>query len=308
MHAQCVHAADSSFAGRFEDDDALGSDAGWGLTWGPEGRGVKCLSPSAQGSHRMWTDMVVNYAMSRLHREFGGAIICRDAFMDGARNLPGLYTGHPGRVCFCGSFFYSKAAALVKEKNTSTHDGWRCDLTRDISKVNYLSDIDRVIMPVHIPGGPGHWLLATLDFPQGDTPGSIDLYDSSHNTERLERVGATLRGVLRGINTTSHSKIPGAAKDRFDPSRWRTTIHPPEIVPQQQNGYDCGVFMFVFAAARASGTQPGPGSGLGVAPEWVFSGDEQARQLNAWLLQSMYLDSVADNSCPPHGYNLCSVA
>ena len=65
--------------------------------------------------------------------------------------------------------------------------------------------------------------------------------------------------------------------------------------------------MFVFAAARASDKQPGPGSGGVVAPEWNFTGGDQARQLSAWLLQSMYLDSVADNSCPAHGLHLCSV-
>ena len=48
-------------------------------------------------------------------------------------------------------------------------------------------------------------------------------------------------------------------------------------------------------------------SGGVVAPEWNFTGGDQARQLSAWLLQSMYLDSVADNSCPAHGLHLCSV-
>ena len=161
---------------------------------------------------------------------------------------------------------------------------------------------------VHVPG---HWLLASLDFPKGGTPALIDLYDSSHLEPRLERVEATAHALLRGVYNSTNQDIPPGLKANFDPEQWESTIHAARIVPQQRNNYDCGVFMFVFAAARASDKQPGPGSGGVVAPQWNFTGGgpgDQAYQISAWLLRSMYLDSVADNSCPAHGYHLCSVA
>jgi len=193
----------------------------------------------------------------------------------------------------------------MSDYTMDTKHTWQHDTSEWLRRVGFFRDIDRVLMPVHVGI---HWLLASLDLPKGDTPGSIDLYDSSFNKERLERVEATLRAFLRGVHESTNQAIPRDLKANFDPARWKSTIHAARVVPQQANDYDCGVFMFVFAAARASGKQPGPGGGGVTAPEWSFTGGDQARRLNAWLLQSMYLDSVADNSCPKHGLHLCSVA
>ena len=82
---------------------------------------------------------------------------------------------------------------------------------------------------------------------------------------------------------------------------------PRDNVPQQGDTYDCGAFMTIFAAARAVGAQPSGATGDGTS-DWDFKGGGQAARFNAWMLQSMYFDSVIDGMCPQEARGLCKMA
>ena len=75
--------------------------------------------------------------------------------------------------------------------------------------------------------------------------------------------------------------VPDGARERF--------------TNQQQNGDDCGVFAIMAMAAAAQGDAPGA-SGT----EWDFAQPDVAGAW-VWMMQSMYLDSVASGSCTHAG-------
>ena len=88
---------------------------------------------------------------------------------------------------------------------------------------------------------------------------------------------------------------------------------PRDNVPQQGDTQSATAarrmqaFMTTFAAARAVGAQPSGATGDGTS-DWDFKGGGQAARFNAWMLQSMYLDSVNDGMCQQEARGLCKMA
>lgn len=93
--------------------------------------------------------------------------------------------------------------------------------------------------------GPGlHWLLASANFRTRD----ISICNSIHSSYTAKTASSTLLKIVACICT--------AATEYFKVSDW--TVSEVINVPQQDNGYDCGVFTILHACAVISSSQLGP--------------------------------------------------
>jgi sentrin-specific protease 1 len=92
---------------------------------------------------------------------------------------------------------------------------------------------DKMIIPINI--AKKHWYLAVINFREKLT----EVYDSM-SSERQE-VHDHLRKWLRDEYRERH-------KAELDLGEWKIKLNSRRSVPQQKNGYDCGVFMCLYAA------------------------------------------------------------
>lgn len=106
------------------------------------------------------------------------------------------------------------------------------------------------VFPIHVDI---HWALAVLDSAEG----ALHYFDSmaplppGAPPTQVNASEATLRALVRWYSDETADKLGEAA--RVDTSRWRIVRHPAGPVPQQDNGFDCGVFMLHFARCVAAG-------------------------------------------------------
>ena len=94
----------------------------------------------------------------------------------------------------------------------------------------------------------------------------------------------------------SEGGVPENARERFNPLSFTETVHTG--INQQTNGDDCGVFAIMAMAAAARGDTPGANG-----TEWAFAATDVHRA-RAWMMQSMYLESVASGSCTHAGLSV----
>eukprot|EP01116_Phalansterium_solitarium_P011287 TRINITY_DN2691_c0_g1_i1.p1 TRINITY_DN2691_c0_g1~~TRINITY_DN2691_c0_g1_i1.p1 ORF type:complete len:706 (-),score=239.45 TRINITY_DN2691_c0_g1_i1:161-2278(-) len=134
-----------------------------------------------------------------------------------AGDLPRVY-------CF-NTFFYS----MLAKHGHSRVAKW----TR---KVN-LFEYDKLIIPIH---KDVHWTLGVINFKDK----RFEYLDSMYS--RFDSCFQVMRKYLQ-------DEAKAKSYKDLDLSQW--TNHSPSDVPQQQNGYDCGVFMCRFAA-NISQNQP----------------------------------------------------
>jgi sentrin-specific protease 1 len=90
---------------------------------------------------------------------------------------------------------------------------------------------NKIFIPVHII--PNHWALVVVDF----VSHSISYYDSMYFPMAGKKI---LNDILQWLIFAS--SICGVA---FDKKYWSTFEGAPGI-PQQNNGFDCGVFVILF--------------------------------------------------------------
>ena len=94
------------------------------------------------------------------------------------------------------------------------------------------------LLPIHLPG---HWTLAAVRFDER----TVHYYDSlySPGDEYMKTVWMFLQ---------DHYKNSGRGKmSQEEKNKWRFINHPE--CPQQQNGYDCGVFVCCFSLCLTFG-------------------------------------------------------
>jgi len=245
-------------------------------------------NPSATHLH----DPTINYWVARLWQEHGGL---HDS---GAWREPHI-PDPSGSLCFVASYLWHYIEKAKSSTDMATSDQWTIDLHQDpamkriMRRLDYMQHVRRAIFPISVPG---HWLAVTVDFPQGETPGRVQVFDSAFCEHRAEYVLATFRAWMRTVHSDGEAiGAPEAARERFSPLRF-TEASP--ATNQQQNGDDCGVFAIMAMAAAAQGDAPGT-SGT----EWDFTQQDVPRA-RAWMMQSMYLDSMASGSCTHTG--LCA--
>jgi sentrin-specific protease 1 len=106
------------------------------------------------------------------------------------------------------------------------------------------------VFPIHVDI---HWALAVLDTAEG----ALHYFDSmaplppGAPPTQVNASERTLRALVRWYSDETADKLGEGA--RVDTSRWRVLRHPAGAVPQQDNGFDCGVFMLHFARCVAAG-------------------------------------------------------
>ncbi|PPQ98266.1 hypothetical protein CVT26_013534 [Gymnopilus dilepis] len=134
----------------------------------------------------------------------------------------------PLNAHYFSSFFWTKLTEEGYEKGR---------LAKWTKKIDIFSK-DVILIPVN--HGNSHWTAAAINFRQK----RIESYDSMNMAK--ERVFKALR---RYVNDEHMNK----KKKPFDFTGW--TDWAPETTPQQENGYDCGVFTCQFLESLSRGEE-----------------------------------------------------
>ena len=113
-----------------------------------------------------------------------------------------------------------------------TEDG--DDAVRKWVPDHVFQEYDKLIIPVN--DNNVHWYLAVVNFRDK----RVEVFDSIRDRQR-EKTRGTLLGWLERTYPARFSKA-------FPTFEWSELKSPPESVPQQDNGSDCGVFTCLFAA------------------------------------------------------------
>jgi sentrin-specific protease 1 len=162
-----------------------------------------------------------------------------------------IFEKFKGNHIFCwNSFFYTK---LVSERTGYNYSGVRNWATKKAVDLFDLDKVETILIPLHI-SDQAHWAL-----------GVVNMKDRT--TMYLDSLG--------GDNYEFHSIIVQYLSDEYAhkhqgdelPERKSWTHHqPPEKLPQQTNGSDCGVYICMFALAIARSHQP---NFIGINPDSV---------------------------------------
>jgi sentrin-specific protease 1 len=112
--------------------------------------------------------------------------------------------------------------------------------------VEDIFELSRIVIPVNVSGQ--HWCLAVIDIAQKQ----VQYYDSFHASGKGGGSGRRMQNkLLRYLTDEMSDKIGGAVLDR---GKWTLPGAPPGT-PQQQNGFDCGMFTCMFAECLGVGAR-----------------------------------------------------
>lgn len=100
--------------------------------------------------------------------------------------------------------------------------------------------LERMVVPINI--GNSHWTLVLIDFKNK----SIHYYDSRRNDTRAAAHGNKYCSLIRTYLAAEWNRID-RGNQQFIDRNWTSTVHQAITVPQQHNGFDCGVFVCAFA-------------------------------------------------------------
>ncbi|KAJ3507661.1 hypothetical protein NLJ89_g6179 [Agrocybe chaxingu] len=159
---------------------------------------------------------------------YGAMILARSEASKENPNSSKKPSKEPWNIHYFSSFFWAK---LVKEG----YDKGR--LAKWTKKIDIFSK-DMVIFPVN--HGNAHWTTAAINFRKK----RLESYDSMGMAK--EAVFKHLRAYLDAEHANKKSKP-------FDWTGWQTSA--PADTPQQENGYDCGVFTCHFLEALSRGEE-----------------------------------------------------
>lgn len=124
------------------------------------------------------------------------------------------------KVHFCNTFFYEKL----------TQKGYNYDGVRRWTKNVDVFNVDKVIFPIHLSV---HWTLAVYDRRKNQ----LEYYDSMNSS----RYGMSILSNLEKYLLDEYLDKKGT------PFEEKIKKIVADYIPQQQNGYDCGVFACKFA-------------------------------------------------------------
>lgn len=134
-------------------------------------------------------------------------------------------SGSVPRIAVFNSFFYSRLCS----QGYSAVQRWTRRWKRP------LLDLDTVLFPINV--GNTHWTLGVIDVAES----TVSYLDS-------------MGGRDAAFGTTLQSYLNAVANDMGRPRRsWRVTY---PRVPQQSNGFDCGVFVCAMAHSLSLGLAP----------------------------------------------------
>jgi len=138
-----------------------------------------------------------------------------------------LVSGHRRDIFCFSSFFMPALYDNDKAYNYSKLKRWK---RPDLFKLK------RVFVPINVDNSNDHWILAVIDM----TCKRISMYDSASG------MGKKYIGILKRFLDDEFLK--NMATSLNEPA-WQFVESDPRVVPQQGNGYDCGVFLLAFAHA-----------------------------------------------------------
>ena len=160
------------------------------------------------------------------------------------------------------STFYWSLAEHGKPPNYSFANAKKLTNKENIN----ITILKTVIIPLHVV--PNHWVVIVINLEQE----SIHYFDSLHAPEDtitvalgdvyvpqtnangpLCRYGPALRNCARWVVDEFQSKDSSYVKDVQD---WKGIVHSRHEVPQQDNGYDCGVFCMHMVKTFAKSKGP----------------------------------------------------
>jgi exonuclease III/ribonuclease HI len=127
------------------------------------------------------------------------------------------------------SFLFSKIAG----PNGDTYDPSRTSDLNYVQHKEWIHGKSIVVIPINL-ALENHWILGVIDF----TSSVISILDSLHNepTEKHVSICQTLANFANRTMAEDYTNMP--------PIEWQYHTTP---VPQQKNGFDCGVFMLMNA-------------------------------------------------------------
>ncbi|XP_055300805.1 sentrin-specific protease 1-like isoform X2 [Sitodiplosis mosellana] len=110
------------------------------------------------------------------------------------------------------------------------------DHVRESTSDTDIFTCDIILVPVHISGGTdgGHWCMAIIDMRYR----TIKYYNS---------IGAPNDAVLTSLLQYLKDEYRDKKREEFDMSGWQKENVLGLNIPQQDNGYDCGVFSCMYA-------------------------------------------------------------
>ncbi|KAK3283266.1 hypothetical protein CYMTET_9029 [Cymbomonas tetramitiformis] len=133
--------------------------------------------------------------------------------------------GEP-RFHFFSTFFYNALFARNKNFNYQAVQRWTT-----VEKLNYsLIKCRKVFVPVHQQGS--HWVLAVINL----VDEQVEYYDS---------MGGVDRTCMSNLKSYIAEEFNDKGGEPLDTARWPAVA--PSDIPQQDNGFDCGVFMLTYA-------------------------------------------------------------
>ena len=135
-----------------------------------------------------------------------------------------------GRVRFLGSFFLTK---LMQKTGAEGVRRW-------ITKLHLKGDEEKILIPINVRGN--HWSLGVINFSERCVE-YYDSYMSSHRNKWNEvlHYDPSISPSAKALADCCAVLFPKLGIDRI-----HNTVN---LVPQQNNAYDCGVFTCRFACA-----------------------------------------------------------
>ncbi|CAJ1449360.1 unnamed protein product [Effrenium voratum] len=135
---------------------------------------------------------------------------------------------------FTNSFFWPKLSGNNKEYSYKEVRRWTVKAKIDVFEMDYI------IFPINV--AETHWAMGAIDLKEK----GFRYFDSM-----FSKPPSNFVSFLRRYLADEHKAKKGG-KELSGLEEWQLLV-PPKPVPQQSNGYDCGVFTCFFADCLSAG-------------------------------------------------------
>jgi sentrin-specific protease 1 len=162
-----------------------------------------------------------------------------DAVINGYMSLLYAHCKKTGRkVHFfapCSTYFFELLTSPKFEGDTSRYN---YDRVRRWTKNVDLLKMDKIIIPICVGGN--HWTMACINIRDRQ----FEYYDSMIWNPNHREIGNI---VLDKLCKYLEDDVKDKHKITLHSNRWRRFVYSEKEIPQQENGFDCGVFLCLFA-------------------------------------------------------------
>jgi Ulp1 family protease len=135
----------------------------------------------------------------------------------------------------CSTLFFEVLTSPKYEGDESTYNYKR--VSKWTKKIDLLS-MDKIIVPIHVAGS--HWTVACINIRDRQ----FEYYDSLIALCGHKEYG---QYVLDRLCRYLEDEAKDKQQSTLHANRWRRFVYNEKEIPQQDNSYDCGVFVCLFA-------------------------------------------------------------